>query len=206
MSSDTGDGRKSSRSASIRDTLARRPGHMVGIAAAFGVVFAAVADLTDGDPFNLWLWGGTVATVWALALAVGIWFLTAADTSKVLEQLDAQSSNLDGARRQLTQLALHGRESVTTPIGPVVTSPSTATDVQMVKIDGSVLEDRLLAALEDKTGVSRDEVRDGQKVYETGRADDPWVLTAQDGRQWLVTVGAAGRRGIVSQLFSTKAT
>lgn len=199
MSSDTGDGRKSSGGASIRDALARRPGHLVWIAAAVGVVFAAVADLTDGDPFNLWLWGGTVATVWALALAVGIWFLTAADTSKVLEQLKGQ-------RKQLTQLALHGRENVTASTGPVVTSPSTASDAQMVKVDASVLEDRLLEALKARTGVTGDQVSDGQRVYDTGRPDDPWVLTAKDGRQWLITVGTAGRHGIVSELYSTKAT
>lgn len=122
----------------------------------------------------------------------------------VLEQLAAQDAKIDQQREHLIQLATHRSGATTTANGAVITAPSTGRDAQIARFDASLLEDRLLHYLEARTGVTRDQIKDGQKVYDDGSLTDPWVVTAKDGRQWLVTLDARGSGGIVSELFSTK--
>lgn len=132
-----------------------------------------------------------VATVWALALAVVIYLLTAKDTDKLLARIDALQDQLSAV------LEKPGEDAIVVDAAPAAKAPQVP--VRPPEPMGEKLAERLptdyLSALRHQARIDPDELR---RAWTPNRGSDgPWVVEAADGSRWSVFKGRGGRPTVI---------
>ncbi|MDF9717884.1 hypothetical protein [Nocardioides sp. ChNu-99] len=175
--------------------LVEKPRRLTAAAAGIATLVVGGMVVLDHDELTLWVLGGTWATVWALVLAIAIWHATASDTAGLHAQIE-------GATREIGRLSSHliRQRGVTRMQAghEIGAEPPEGVPVNQTLMTVSLIPEPVLEGFESRTGISRNELRGGVKVYEDASDDVPWVLTTKDRRRWVVS--AAGSWPLVSEI------
>jgi len=159
--------------------LASRP-PLVALAtfAVAGVVTLVLALTTTGlDATGI---VSILATVWALALSVVIYLLTAKDTDKLLDHIDALQDQLSA--------------TLETP-GPGALVVDDAPTRQDVKPGQARLPEDYLAALTSTTGLVEDDLARAWTPIPSGAG--PWVVESTSHDRWSVFRGRGGHITVI---------
>ncbi|MCL2783093.1 MAG: hypothetical protein FWD80_03860 [Propionibacteriaceae bacterium] len=141
----------------------------------------------------------TLATLWAMVLALVIYLLTAKDTDKLLEHIDALQDQLSAA------LEGPGAGAVVVdteaPLEPSAVPVQTPAPTPHSQLEGWVdrLAGRLppdyLEALRQWTEINAEDITRAWTPNPGGRG--PWVVEAADGDRWSVFQGRGGRPTVI---------
>ena len=177
--------------------LAGRPLLVVGVtfvvsAVMTGVLMLAVHGMDVAAAVT------TLATIWALVLALVIYLLTARDTDRLLDSIDDLQEQLSAA----LETPGAGAEVIdavpaafpTTPSEPASVHEPSTTSPDSAHLDARLPAD-YLAALRRATGSGVDRIRRAWTPNPNGNG--PWVVEDVDGDRWSIFQAGRGHPSVI---------
>ena len=165
--------------------LAGRPPLVAGV--TFGVAAAVTIICWLIVPMDAVGVVTTLATLWGLILALVIYLLTAKDTDKLLDRIDALQDQLSAALESPdTGAVVVDTQPTSPPQSPVPTNTPSLDD----RIPSTYLD-----ALRQQAGVDTNNIKRAWTPNPTGGG--PWVIEAGDGYRWSVFQGRGGRPTVI---------
>jgi len=172
--------------------LAGRPPLVAAVTFGIAVVVTVVCWLTVRTMDTVGV-VTTLATLWAMVLALVIYLLTAKDTDKLLEHIDALQDQLSAALEGPGAGAVVVDTEV--PRQPVPVETPASTPQGWVDRLAGRLPPEYLEALQSRTEITAEDITRAWTPYPGGRG--PWVVEAADGDRWSVFQGRGGRPTII---------
>jgi len=148
-----------------------------------------------------------LATIWAMVLALVIYLLTAKDTDKLLDHIDALQDQLSAALEGPGTGALVVDTQPAAAPATIPTQPHEPTQTRAGDGWADRLADRLpaayLEALRRQTVLDTEDITRAWTPNPDGGG--PWVVEAADGDRWSVFQGRGGRPTVIPLGNATQA-
>ena len=175
--------------------LAGRPPLVATVTFGIAVVVTVICWLTVRNMDTVAV-VTTLATLWAMVLALVIYLLTAKDTDKLLEHIDALQDQLSAALEGPGAGAVVV-DTETSSEPSTVQTPVPAPDARPQWFDRLTgrLPEEYLDALRQRTVLNAEDITRAWTPNPGGHG--PWVVEAADGNRWSVFRGRGGRPTVI---------